>query len=197
MPAPNKLVLASQSPRRAELLTQIGIAFSQLPVDIDESQHKGEKPEDYVCRMATEKAQAGWQQSKQDCPVLGSDTICVLNGQVLQKPTDFADFQQTARSMSGQTHQVLTAIAICYDKHMEQALVSTDVTFKPLSDKEIEWYWQTGEPQDKAGGYGIQGLGGRFVKRINGSYSAVVGLPLYETSVMLELFANPAEGVAP
>jgi septum formation protein len=120
--------------------------------------------------------------------VLGSDTVVVMDNQSLCKPRDKDDFTQTLKRLSGSTHQVLTAIAFATSDKVLSCVVSTDVTFKTLSDEEIHAYWQTGEPQDKAGGYGIQGVGGRFVTHISGSYFAVVGLPLYETEQLLNTF---------
>lgn len=180
--------LASASPRRKELLTQLGIEFSQFSVDADESQLAHESPYDYVERLARLKAQMGVEQGYTDRPVLGSDTVVVIDNQSLCKPRDEDDFKQTLKRLSGNTHQVLTAIAFASPDKVLSCVVSTDVTFKILSDQEIQAYWLTGEPQDKAGGYGIQGLGGRFVTHISGSYFAVVGLPLHETEQLLHTF---------
>ncbi|MBH0057650.1 septum formation inhibitor Maf [Pseudoalteromonas sp. SWXJZ94C] len=180
--------LASASPRRKELLTQLGIEFSQFSVDADESQYPNEPPYEYVERLARLKACSGVELGYTDRPVLGSDTVVVIDNQSLCKPRDEADFTHTLKRLSGNTHQVLTAVAFATQEKVLSCVVSTDVTFKTLTDEEIKAYWQSGEPQDKAGGYGIQGLGGRFVTHISGSYFSVVGLPLYETEQLLKTF---------
>jgi septum formation protein len=182
------IYLASASPRRKELLSQLGIDFVQFSVDADESQLTDELPSAYVERLARLKAQTGVQQGYVDRPVLGSDTVVVLGNQSLVKPVDYNDFYNTLTRLSGNTHQVLTGIAFADETHVLSTVVSTDVTFKRLTDDEINTYWESGEPQDKAGGYGIQGLGGRFVTHISGSYFSVVGLPLYETEKLLHTF---------
>lgn len=190
------IVLASGSPRRAQLLQQIGIMFVQQVADIDESQKPGEKAEQLVLRLAKEKALKVAMQRQDHLPVLGSDTIGLLQDDVLVKPRDVAHFTELMHKMSGQVHTVLTAVAVaCWDKQTQRCevrnvLVTSAVTFKTLSDIEIADYWQSGEPMDKAGGYAIQGLGGKFVKHISGSYSAIVGLPLYETTQLLESVNN-------
>jgi septum formation protein len=182
------LILASQSPRRAELLQQIGIPFSQYSVDIDESVRVGEKPEAYVQRMAQEKSSLGYQRAQTNQVVLGADTIVVSNNRILGKPKDKNDGVRMLGILSDNTHQVFTGVTITSTKQQKTVIVETKVCFGPLSSQQIQWYWQTGEPQDKAGGYGIQGLGGQFVKHIKGSYSAVVGLPLYQTRILLTEF---------
>ncbi len=182
------IYLASASPRRKELLSQLGVEFSQFSVDADESQLPYEPPRDYVRRLAILKAQSGVAMGYTDRPVLGSDTVVVIDDTVLGKPLDQTDFTATMKRLSGRTHQVMTAVAIADSERVKSCLVITDVTFKPLSDAEIDAYWHSGEPQDKAGGYGIQGLGGRFVSHLSGSYFAVVGLPLYETEQLLNEF---------
>ena len=184
----NAVYLASASPRRKELLTQLGIEFTQFSVDADESQLPNELPYDYVERLARLKAQSGVALGYTDRPVLGSDTVVVIDNQSLGKPCDENDFTHTLKRLSGNTHQVLTAVAFATTDKVLSCVVSTNVTFKTLSYDEIHTYWQSGEPQDKAGGYGIQGLGGRFVTHISGSYFAVVGLPLYETEQLLQTF---------
>jgi len=182
------LVLASQSPRRAELLNQIGIPFIQLPVDIDETVAINENPAAYVQRMANEKSARGWQLNTTNDLVLGADTIVVVNNSILGKPQNKAHFVDMMELLSNTTHKVFTAVAITSVKVQKSIIIETQVCFGPLTKQQIEWYWQTGEPQDKAGGYGIQGLGGQFVKHIAGSYSAVVGLPLYQTRTLLAEF---------
>lgn len=180
------IALASSSPRRRELLAQLGVNFTLVKADIDESVLAAEDAKTYVQRLALAKAEAGLARLSEPKPVLGSDTIVVIDNQILGKPSDFADFKRTMQLLSGRCHQVMTAIALVSPQHKLQQLVCTDVYFRALTDSEIEQYWQSGEPHDKAGGYGIQGLGGRFVKRINGSYTAVVGLPLCETEQLLQ-----------
>ncbi len=180
------IILASQSPRRAELLSQLKVEFSTCMIDVDESIQEAEQPTHYVTRLAELKARTGWSKSKESLPVLGSDTIVVLNGEILGKPKDQADSVAMLQKLSGREHQVMTAVAVVKGDIIKTCLVVTDVVMKSLTREEIDWYWQTGEPQDKAGSYGIQGLAGRFITHINGSYSAVVGLPLYETSQLLQ-----------
>lgn len=180
------IALASASPRRRELLTQLGVNYKLVKADIDEAPQPEEPASSYVQRLAVEKALAGLARLEHELPVLGADTVVVVDGQILGKPGDFAQFRQTMQLLSGRSHQVMTAVALLNSRHQLTELVVTDVTFRTLTDAEISAYWATGEPQDKAGGYGIQGLGGRFVKRINGSYSAVVGLPLCETEQLLQ-----------
>ena len=190
------LILASQSPRRAELLSQIGVPFTTLSADIDETILPGETPEIYVQRLAKQKAQAGWQASADTAKrrlVLGADTVVVINEQVMGKPKDFDDAKAMLNLLSGQQHQVLTAVTVTSGQRFETILVKTDVTFCALSPSQIEAYWQTGEPKDKAGSYAIQGIGGKFVTHIKGSYSAVVGLPLYETNQLLSRMSQAHE----
>jgi septum formation protein len=182
------LVLASQSPRRAELLKQIGVAFSQNSVDIDETVLSHETPEKYVRRMAQEKSRFGYETAGSNKIVLGADTIVVAQGSILGKPKDKTDGMRMLRLLSDNTHQVFTAVTVTSAKQQKTVVVETQVCFGPLSTQQMAWYWQTGEPQDKAGSYGIQGLGGQFVKHIKGSYSAVVGLPLYQTRMLLTEF---------
>ncbi|WP_261882509.1 Maf family protein [Vibrio pelagius] len=196
------LVLASGSPRRKELLTQLGYEFSVLVTDIEEQQQPNEDAQAYVKRLSLDKAKAALdliaeQEAKSDSlislgsnniVVLGSDTVVVSQGQVLEKPSDLADCKRMLTQLSDQRHQVMTAVSVVSADKQKTEIVITDVWFKPLSEQEIEKYWQTGEPCDKAGSYGIQGLGGRFVTRIEGSYYAVVGLPLFETDQLLQEF---------
>lgn len=179
------IYLASHSPRRRELLEQIAISYSLLDVNIEEKRLKGELAEAYVIRLAQEKAQAGFAISLQDKPVLGADTIVVIDNRVLEKPKDKLDAQMMLQLLSGRTHYVYTAIALVSSAFTKTELVKTAVTFKTLTEQEISDYWLTGEPLDKAAGYGVQGIAGKFVTNINGSYSAVVGLPLYETERLI------------
>lgn len=189
-PAPRPaIILASGSPRRAELLQQIAVSFIQRPVDLDETPQAGEAAADYVQRLALEKAQAGWQQCRQtgdNLPVLGADTSVVLNNRIMGKPADCDDALAMLSALSGTTHQVLTAISLVNGEQQLSALVSSDVSFRELDGEEILAYWHTGEPADKAGSYAIQGLGAVFVSQLSGSYSAVVGLPLLETWQLLK-----------
>ncbi|WP_061707024.1 Maf family protein [Pseudenterobacter timonensis] len=182
------LYLASGSPRRQELLTTLGVSFERIVTGIEEMRAEGESAQQYVSRLAREKARAGVAQTPRDLPVLGADTIVILNGEVLEKPRDAAHAAQMLRKLSGQTHQVMTAVALADSQHVLDCLVVTDVTFRVLTDEEIAGYIASGEPMDKAGAYGIQGLGGCFVRKINGSYHAVVGLPLVETYELLSNF---------
>ena len=184
------LYLASASPRRKALLEQLLLSFSVIHVDVEEKQQENEKAVDYVRRLSLDKALAGVAVSPLSLPVLGADTIVVSDGLVLEKPTDLDDAKRILRLLSGKQHQVMTAVTIAdHSQHLTD-LVVTDVWFKSLTDKEIEDYWHTGEPQDKAGSYAIQGLGGRFVTRIDGSYHAVVGLPLFETEKLINQFTQ-------
>ncbi|MEZ8319037.1 nucleoside triphosphate pyrophosphatase [Vibrio splendidus] len=222
------LVLASGSPRRKELLSQLGYEFSVLVTDVEECKHAQETAEEYVKRLSLDKALAALSLLKDnpsekqhvvpssdnvvssvdnvavgsgivaldsdaisldsETVVLGSDTVVVSQGQVLEKPTDFADSKRMLTQLANERHQVMTAVSVVSEKKQKTEIIITDVWFKPLSEQEIKQYWQTGEPCDKAGSYGIQGLGGRFVTRIEGSYYAVVGLPLYETDQLLQEF---------
>lgn len=181
------LYLASTSPRRQQLLGQLGYSFSCLTPDIDETPLADETAEALVVRLAQGKAQAGLAllDDAKAALVLGSDTIVVVDGEILGKPIDRNDALATLRRLSGRSHQVMTAIAVASTQGCPVRLVTTEVTFCELSDAEINGYWETGEPADKAGSYGIQGLGGNFVVAINGSYSAVVGLPLVETKQLI------------
>ncbi|MFT6777052.1 MAG: septum formation protein [Paraglaciecola sp.] len=182
------LVLASQSPRRVELLTQIGVPFCQHSVNIDETVRDDEKPKAYVKRMAQEKSSLGYQRAQNNQIVMGADTIVVSNHHILGKPKNKSDGIRMLNILSDNTHQVFTAVTMTSAKQKKTVVVETQVCFGPLSKQQITWYWHTGEPQDKAGGYAIQGLGGQFVKHIKGSYSAVVGLPLYQTRILLTEF---------
>ncbi|MCO4798600.1 MAG: septum formation inhibitor Maf [Colwelliaceae bacterium] len=186
-----KLILASQSPRRRELLAQLGYQFSCCPADINETEKKNESPFEYVKRLSLEKAQFIAKNQSDTTLVLGSDTCVVFDENILGKPKDLAQSISHLSMLSGNTHQVLTAITVVQGLLSKSYVVSTDVEFKSLSKEEIINYWQTGEPQDKAGSYGIQGIAGQFVTQIKGSYSAVVGLPLYETAQLLAEFSFP------
>jgi septum formation protein len=187
------LFLASGSPRRRELLTQIGVPFTTLTTSIDETPWPAETPEHYVERLARGKAQAGLAtlSNPLDAVVLGADTSVVLDGQILGKPRDRADAQAMLAALSGHTHRVLTAVALASSERCEVRLVSSRVSFRLISSAEIDAYWASGEPLDKAGSYAIQGLGAIFVSHLEGSFSAVVGLPVCETAALLAHFGIP------
>jgi len=182
------LYLASASPRRRELLAQIEPNFELLKVNVEEIKAANETANDYVQRLAREKALAGVSKVLSNAIVLGADTIVVQGEKVFEKPIDEQDAKQMMMQLSNAEHQVLTAICVASQTGEKTIVVSTDVTFCSISEKQIQAYWQTGEPADKAGAYGIQGLGGQFVSKINGSYSSVVGLPLVETRHLLSTF---------
>ncbi|NOT13312.1 MAG: septum formation inhibitor Maf [Methylococcaceae bacterium] len=179
-----QLILASASPRRKELLDQIKVRYSVYPVDIDETPRLNEAPLDYVLRIAGEKSLAGVQGLGSETPVLAADTVVVLGAQIMGKPRDQDDAIAMLSQLSGKTHQVFSAVSLRGHFH-HQAVSITDVTFRPLTHPEILSYWLTGEPHDKAGSYAIQGLGALFVESINGSFTGVVGLPLFETAELL------------
>lgn len=187
-----QLFLASGSPRRKELLALLGYSFDVLSVDVEEIHQAHESPLAYVERLSKDKAQAGVKAIEKtknnNTPVLGSDTIVVIDGVILEKPTDFEEAKSMLLALSGRQHQVMTAITVATPEKIKTKTVVTQVWFKTLSEQEIEQYWESGEPCDKAGSYGIQGCGGRFVSRIDGSYHAVMGLPLMETDQLLHQF---------
>lgn len=187
---PPSLLLASQSPRRRELLDQIGVAFVQRATQVEEVWQAGEPPADYVQRLALAKARAGLALEP-DLPVLGADTIVVADGQIVEKPRDRAHAFNIWSSLSGKAHQVMSALALVDRSRELQALSTTRVYFRDLSEGDMARYWASGEPADKAGGYGIQGLGAVWVERIEGSYSGVVGLPIETLVPMLESFQIP------
>ena len=182
------IYLASSSPRRRELLTQIGVNFSVLAVDIDETWLENESAEDYVQRVAIMKAQTGWAglEQKQQKPGLGSDTSVVLDKQVLGKPQNEDDARRMLQQLSGREHQVMTAVALVTGIETKCRLNTSTVCFRELTESEIDWYLSTGEGVDKAGGYAVQGLAAIFISELQGSYSAVMGLPLMETGLLLE-----------
>jgi septum formation protein len=182
------IILASGSPRRQALLQQIGVRFRQQVADVDETPLDNESAQDYVVRLAVAKACAVRQQSGADkAPVLGADTAVVVDGRLLGKPADLAHARDMLQLLSGRRHQVLSAVALVQDRQAVAASAS-NVWFRALSEKDIEDYWKTGEPRDKAGAYGIQGIGAIFIERLEGSYSGVMGLPLYETARLLQDF---------
>lgn len=193
------LYLASGSPRRRELLAQIAVPFVTLGAAIDESALPDEPAHGYVERLALEKARAGLASlaDNTDAVVLGADTAVVLDGQILGKPQDRSEALAMLAALSGREHQVLTAVALASRTRSAVQVVTSRVTFRPLRPGEAEAYWATGEPCDKAGSYGIQGLAAVFVSQLQGSYSAVVGLPLCETAQMLNEFAIPCWQTVP
>ncbi len=181
------IVLASASPRRRELLRHIGVRCRVRPVDIDESPLADEAPTDYVSRLAREKAEAAASLPGDEnaLPVLGADTIVELQGELLGKPADSAQAVEMLTRLSGTTHQVHTAVAVVCQGATHQRLQSSRVTFAALTDAQIRAYVDTGEPLDKAGAYGIQGGAAAFIRHLEGSYSSVMGLPLFETAELL------------
>ena len=186
--APPVLVLASRAPRRRELLWQIGVAHRVAGADIDERVLPGETPADCVQRLALAKART---VPPAGLPVLAADTAVVLDGQMLGKPGDRADGVAMLRRLSGRAHRVLTAVALVDGHGSRLALSASEVEFRVLSGAECERYWESGEPRDKAGGYAIQGLGAVFVSALRGSYSGVMGLPLFETAALLDAAGVP------
>jgi septum formation protein len=182
------LVLASASPRRAELLRAAGFVFVTLPVDVDEQVVPGEAPQAYVLRLAMEKSRRALEalptlsipkaSSQTPTVVLGADTAVVIGGRILGKPSDADDARSMLRQLSGRTHEVLTGISLRTQGWERSHVEATSVRFSPLTDADVEWYVQSGEGRDKAGAYAIQGLASRFIPRIEGSYSNVVGLPV-------------------
>jgi len=197
-PLDRGIYLASRSPRRRELLAQIGVRYHLLlfrsrpesPPDVDETLLPNEPPDSYVERVARAKAAAGWKllrlRNLPLAPVLAADTTVALAGKSLGKPADRKEAAEMLASLSGQRHEVLTAVALMRDDEIESALSRSEVQFKKLSAAEIAQYVATGESDDKAGAYAIQGRAARFVVELRGSYSGVMGLPLYETSQLLE-----------
>jgi septum formation protein len=185
---PGELILASASPRRRELLLQLDISFTVQPTETDESVLPGEAPEAYVQRMALEKATAGLQLAPPDACVLGADTAVVTGETILGKPQDREDALQMLQMLSGWTHRVLSGVALTDGSRVEAVLSITEVTFGVIAPAAASAYWDTGEPVDKAGSYAIQGRGVVFVEHMTGSYSGVVGLPLFETAELLRHF---------
>lgn len=180
-----KILLASASPRRKELLDQIGVRYDVRPVDLDESCRLGESAKSLVQRLARQKAESAWQGSDKLKPALGADTLGLIDTDLLVKPRDYHHAKSMLMQLSGRTHTIFTAVSLRHKRGMEHCLSQTKVTFKILSELEIKAYWETGEPADKAGAYAIQGYGAVFIKYIEGSYSGVMGLPLYETQQLL------------
>ncbi len=196
----NRIYLVSRSPRRRELLKQIGVAPDLLllrsdlsrPADVDETPYSGEPAEDYVRRIARAKAEVGWahllHRRLPKLPVLAADTTISLGGEIIGKPDHREHAAAILRRLSGRTHEVLTCVTMMLDERIEERLAVSRVEFKALSEDEIKRYASSGEPFDKAGAYAIQGLAAIFVSRLEGSYSGVMGLPLFETAQLLERF---------
>ncbi len=189
MPTQPFIYLASQSPRRRELIEQIGVAFRLIKVTVDESRKKDESPQKHVVRLAEEKASKGWGalSPRDRAPVLGADTVVVINGDILGKPVDVNEASDMLAKLSAHTHEVLTAVCLTNGTprtRMNRSLV----TFRPISDSERAAYCATSEPMDKAGAYAIQGRAAAFISNLEGSYSGVMGLPLFETAALLSDF---------
>jgi len=186
-----RLILASASPRRRELLTQAGFVFEVQPANVNEDLLPGEDPIAYVVRLARDKAEAVFADvGDPDAIVLGADTTVTLDGHILAKPEDAADAARMLRMLSGRTHRVITGVAVATKNGTEVAAEVTGVQFLPLSNEEIAAYAATGEPMDKAGAYGIQGRAAKWIPRVEGCYFNVVGLPLALVATMLEQAAS-------
>lgn len=181
-----ELILASASPRRQALLDQIGVEYRVIPSSICEAVRSDETPVAYTRRLALEKASACYQPSERPIAVLGADTSVAIDGKILGKPEDETEAVTMLMALSGRTHQVITAVALVTPQQHEVIHVSSEVTFTELNEALCRAYWHTGEPWDKAGSYAIQGKGAVFVSSITGSYSGVVGLPLFETAALLQ-----------
>lgn len=179
------IILASQSPRRKDLLQQIGLDFSVMIADIDESVLTNETADEYLCRVAQAKAEKIAQHYPEHAIIAADTTVC-LDQDMFAKPVDFADACRIWQQLSGQQHQVKTCVVVRYGSQQYHQIVSTQIQFKNLTLAEMQAYWATGEPQDKAGAYAIQGYAGAWVAQMKGSYSNVVGLPLFETVQLLQ-----------
>ena len=188
----NQIYLASRSPRRRQLLKQIGVNFEMRPVNIDETMEKGEAPADYVCRMARAKAEVGWlrliQRRLPLRPLLAAATIIVFRGKIIGKPDNRVHGRKMLSDFSGKTHKVLTAVAVVAKNKIEESLSTTTIRFRDISQSEITNYLSGTESHDRAGSYAIQGRAAVFIIKISGSYSGSLGLPLFETAQLLEKF---------
>lgn len=182
-----RVYLASGSPRRSELLAQIGIEFDKLTIDVDESRLIDEMPLDYVQRIAQVKAKAGWAALGENelRPVIGADTSVIIGRDILGKPKNKAEAKTMLKRLSNNQHEVLTAVSLIYGEQVLTRVSYNKVTFAPLTEAELDWYITTGEGEDKAGSYAVQGLAALFIKKIEGSYSGIMGLPLRETMELL------------
>lgn len=204
LPTGTRVYLASRSPRRRELLRQIGVGFEMLLLrdhrdrgpDVDETPLAGESPDDYVRRVCRLKAEAGWQRLVErrlpQLPVLSADTTVCLEGQIFGKPADAADAKRMLRALAGREHRVLTAVALQSGTRAELAVSESFVRFRDLAAEEIAAYVATGEPMDKAGAYGIQGHAATFIPELRGSYTGIMGLPLFETAMLIERIVRNA-----
>lgn len=188
----NQIYLASRSPRRRQLLKQIGINFEMRPVSIDETPEKGETPAEYVCRMARAKAELGWlrliQRRLPLRPLLAADTVVVFRGKIIGKPDSLAHGRKMLSTLSGQTHKVLTAVAVVGKEKIQESLSTTTIRFRDISQSEITNYLNGTESHDRAGSYAMQGRAAVFIIKISGSYSGALGLPIFETAQLLEKF---------
>ena len=188
----NQIYLASRSPRRRQLLKQIGVNFEMRPVSIDETMEKGEAPADYVCRMAQAKAELGWirliQRGLPLRPLLAADTVVVLRGKIIGKPDNLAHGRKMLSTLSGQTHKVLTAVVVVAKNKIQKSLSTTTIRFRDISQSEITSYLSGTEAHDRAGSYAMQGRAAVFIMKISGSYSGALGLPIFETAQLLEKF---------
>ena len=189
----SRLLLASASPRRREILARLGLEFEARGFDLDETPLPDETAADMVLRLARDKAEAGAPEAE---VVLAADTSVVLDGEIFGKPLDCEDAVAMLGRLSGREHEVLTGVAVAWSGRIETALSRTRVRFRDIGRDEALQYWQSGEPADKAGAYGIQGLGGVFVSNIEGSYSGVVGLPVFETARLLTRAGIPVTGLS-
>lgn len=190
-----QLILASASPRRRELLDQIGVRYRVEVADIDEQELADESAEALVQRLAVEKAEAVWQRGDQQLPVMGADTLGRLDGGLLVKPVDYEDAKVMLLKMAGCEHEILSAVALRTSDGVSVKLSRSYVRFRDISEAEILAYWETGEPCDKAGAYAIQGYGAIFAEQMRGSYSGIMGLPLFETAALLaEAGIHPLSG---
>lgn len=181
------IYLASASPRRSELLRQIDVPHEVRPVDIDETPRGGESPAQYALRLAEEKARALWGRlpAAERKPVLAADTTVALGDEILGKPADRDDAARILGRLSGRDHEVHTAVAVLHGGGADARVSTSTVSFRRITEAEFDWYWRTGEPADKAGAYAVQGHGAIFIRHLSGSYSGVMGLPLYETWELL------------
>ena len=185
----HQIYLASSSPRRAELLTQMGVSFQTISINVPEVLSENESCHEYVSRLAQEKAKAGLASLLgDDLLVIGADTVIFMGNEILEKPADQRDAFRILSQLSNKTHSVLTAVSVCHKNMCETLIQTNQVTMRVISQAEITQYWLTGEPHDKAGAYGIQGKGALFIKHIEGSYSGIMGLPIYETARLLNSF---------
>jgi septum formation protein len=193
---PPLILLASASPRRSELLRQIGVAHAVRPVDVDESVRPGETPSEYVVRLAQSKAAALWHglARAERLPVLAADTTVAFEGEIFGKPMDLHEARAMLGRLSGRTHEVHTAVAVRHAGGATARLSSSSVSLREITSEEIDAYWATGEPADKAGGYAVQGRAAVFIRHIAGSYSGIMGLPLFETWELLGPLLGQTKG---